>query len=100
MCRSSYGHPLKSALGITLIGSPPSDLFLGESDLLTVYNAYCAWRHVCVSKGMPEQQFCRKNYLSQQTLSNIEDLKAQLTGSLAEAGFIDLAGAERAALHR
>ncbi|KAL8795001.1 MAG: hypothetical protein Q9195_002449 [Heterodermia aff. obscurata] len=75
-------------------------ILLGDSDLLLVYNAYCAWRHVCVSNSMPEQQFCHKNYLSQQTLSNIEDLKAQLTGSLAEAGLINLTVEARASLNR
>ena len=75
-------------------------LLVGDSDLLTVYNAYCAWRYVCANRNMPEFQFCRKNCLSQQTLSNIEDLKAQLTSSLSEAGFIQLSGSEKAALNR
>ena len=75
-------------------------LFLGDSDLLTVYNAYCAWRLVCASKNMPEFQFCRKNCLSQQTLSNIEDLKAQLTSSLSDAGFVRMSGSEKTALNR
>ena len=75
-------------------------VWVGDSDPLTVYNAYCAWRYVCTSKNMPEFQFCRKNCLSQQTLSNIEDLKAQLTSSLSEAGFIQLSGSEKATLTR
>ena len=72
----------------------------GDSDLLTVYNAYCGWRRICTSDGMSEYQFCRKNYLSQQTLSNIEDLKVQLTSSLVDAGFMKLDDSERAALNR
>lgn len=73
----------------------------GDSDLLTVYNAYCAWRRVCGgSTAMSEQQFCQRNFMSQQTLSNIEDTKAQLTTSLADAGFITLNEAEKASLNR
>lgn len=73
----------------------------GESDLLTVYNAYCAWRRVCGgSTAMSEQQFCQRNFMSQQTLTNIEDTKAQLTTSLADAGFIKLNEAEKASLNK
>ena len=72
----------------------------GDSDLLTVYNAYCAWRRVCGANGVSEYQFCRKNFLSQQTLSNIEDLKAQLTTSLADSGHLRLEDAEKAALNK
>lgn len=72
----------------------------GDSDLLTVYNAYCAWKRVCQHSGSSEYQFCRKNFLSPQTLSNIEDLKVQLTTSLVEAGFLVLDETAKAALNR
>ena len=72
----------------------------GDSDLLTVYNAYCAWRRICTTNAMPEYQFCRKNFLNSQTLSNIEDLKAQLNVSLTDAGFITLDNAEKASLNK
>ena len=72
----------------------------GDSDLLTVYNAYCAWRRVCGANGMSEYQFCQKNFLSQQTLSSIEELKAQLTTSIMEAGFIRLDDSETAILRQ
>lgn len=39
----------------------------GDSDLMTVYNAYCAWRRICRA-GAPEYQFCRRNFLVPQTL--------------------------------
>lgn len=71
-----------------------------ESDLLTTYNAYSAWRRVCNRNDASEQQFCRKNFLNQQTLSNIEELKAQLTTCLVEAGYIRITESEHAALHR
>lgn len=71
----------------------------GDSDLLTVYNAYLAWKRVCVT-GNSDYQFCRKNFLSQQTLLNIEDLKGQLVVCLVDSGFLPLTGEERAALNR
>jgi ATP-dependent RNA helicase DHX29 len=74
----------------------------GDSDLLTIYNAYMAWKRVCQSTGGggKEFQFCRKNFLSQQTLANIEDLKGQLLISLADSGFLSLTEEERRALSR
>ncbi|KAL8653236.1 MAG: hypothetical protein Q9210_002216 [Variospora velana] len=72
----------------------------GESDLLTVYNAYCSWRRTCNTSGASEQQFCRKNYLSQQNLANIEELKGQLATSLVEAGFLELREGEDRSIKR
>ncbi|KAK5990962.1 putative helicase C15C4.05 [Cladobotryum mycophilum] len=73
-----------------------------DSDLLTTYNAYLAWKRICQSNsGMGKEfQFCRKNFLSQQTLANIEDLKGQLLVSLADSGFLSLTEEERRALFR
>lgn len=72
----------------------------GNSDLLTMYNAYCSWRRVCISNNSSEFQFCRKNFLSPQTLSNVEDLKAQLTTSLVDAGFLVLDDGGRSSLNK
>ncbi|QIW99610.1 hypothetical protein AMS68_005128 [Peltaster fructicola] len=72
----------------------------GNSDLLTVYNAYCTWKKVCLTAGMPEHQFCNKNFLSSQNLANIEDLKAQLLNSLADTGFVVLGPEEKTALSK
>ncbi|RMZ69396.1 hypothetical protein GMOD_00006195 [Pyrenophora seminiperda CCB06] len=72
----------------------------GDSDLLTTYNAYKAWRAVCSTPGRSEMQFCHKNFLSPQNLGNIEDLKAQLLSSLVEAGFLQLSPDERRAMGR
>jgi ATP-dependent RNA helicase DHX29 len=74
-------------------------IFPGDSDVLTVYNAYLAWKRVCLTGGS-EYQFCKKNFLSQQTLSNIEDLKGQLVVCLVDSGFLPLTEAERAALNQ
>ena len=75
-------------------------MLAGDSDLLTVYNAYSAWKRVCTTNGVSEQHFCRVNCLSPQTLSNIEDLKAQLLSSLSESGFVTLSRDEHVALQR
>lgn len=72
----------------------------GDSDLLTAYNAYNAWRRVCTTPGLSEYSFCNKNFLSPQNLANIEDLKGQLLSSLVDAGFVKLASDERSALSR
>jgi ATP-dependent RNA helicase DHX29 len=71
----------------------------GDSDLLTNYNAYLAWKKVCNTAGS-EFQFCRKNFLSSQTLSNIEDLKGQLTVALVDSGFLPLTAEESSHLKR
>ncbi|CAK4033173.1 related to DNA RNA helicase (DEAD H box family II) [Lecanosticta acicola] len=72
----------------------------GDSDLLTVFNAYCTWRKVCTTPGLSEYQFCNKNFLSPQNLGNIEDLKAQLLTSLNDAGFVQLGPEEKSALSK
>jgi ATP-dependent RNA helicase DHX29 len=71
----------------------------GDSDLLTVYNAYLAWKRVVNTTGS-EYQFCRKNFLSPQTLANIEDLKGQLVVCLVDSGFLPLTEAEKANLNK
>ncbi|TGJ82383.1 hypothetical protein E0Z10_g6396 [Xylaria hypoxylon] len=70
-----------------------------DSDLLTVYNAYLSWKKVCQTTSH-DFQYCKKNYLSPQTLSNIEDLKGQLLVSLVDAGFLQLTQDERHQLNR
>ncbi|MCJ1309389.1 hypothetical protein MMC25_003048 [Agyrium rufum] len=72
----------------------------GDSDLLTIYNAYATWRRICQTPGQSEMQFCRKHFLSPQTLSNIEELKTSLTTALVDAGFLRLNERESAALTR
>lgn len=73
---------------------------LGDSDLLTVYNAYCSWRRIRSTPGSNEFTFCRKNFLSPQTLNGIEDIKMQLVTSIVDAGLLTLDGAQKAALNR
>lgn len=74
----------------------------GDSDLLTVYNAYVSWKRVCQSAtgGGQEFQFCRKNFLSPQNLANIEELKTSLLVSIVESNFLQLTSEERQNLYR
>ncbi|KAK3706195.1 hypothetical protein LTR37_012896 [Vermiconidia calcicola] len=72
----------------------------GDSDLLTLYNAYSAWRRICSTPGLSEFHFCNKNFLSSQNLASIEDLKAQLLTALGVAGFVNLGPDDRSALMR
>ncbi|KAH9883523.1 P-loop containing nucleoside triphosphate hydrolase protein [Xylariomycetidae sp. FL2044] len=71
----------------------------GDSDILTLYNAYLGWKKVCQTSGQ-EFQYCRKNFLSPQNLANIEDLKGQLLVSLVDSGFLQLTEEERRTLSR
>ena len=72
----------------------------GDSDLLTVYNAYCAWRNVCEAAIYPGEDtgYCRRMGLSPITLAGIEDLKQQLYSSVVDAGFLTLSAEERSQL--
>ncbi|GES66169.1 ATP dependent RNA helicase [Aspergillus terreus] len=72
----------------------------GDSDLLTVYNAYCAWKRTRSTPGVNEYTFCRKNFLSSQTLLNIEDIKMQLVVSIADTGLLKLDPTQKTALNR
>lgn len=49
---------------------------------------------------MSEYAFCRKNYLSSQTLQNIEDVKMQLLTSIVDSGLLNLDPAEKDSLIR
>ncbi|KAL3707826.1 hypothetical protein TMatcc_005808 [Talaromyces marneffei ATCC 18224] len=72
----------------------------GDSDLLTIYNAYLAWKRIRETPGVNEYSFCRKNFLSPQTLVNIEDVKTQLLVSIVDAGVLKLEPEEQTALRR
>ncbi|CAI7651141.1 unnamed protein product, partial [Penicillium manginii] len=72
----------------------------GDSDLLTIYNAYCCWKRARSTPGTSEFSFCRKNFLNPQTLQSIEDVKMQLIVSIADTGLLNLDGAQKTALNR
>jgi ATP-dependent RNA helicase DHX29 len=49
-----------------------------NSDFLTIHAAFAAWRR-CANQGFAHK-FCRKNFLSHENLSQIEELRQQLLG--------------------
>lgn len=77
-----------------------SNFLPGDSDLLTVYNAYCGWKRARGTPGSNEFSFCRKNFLNPQTLLGIEDVKMQLVVSIADAGLLTLDPSQKSALNR
>lgn len=71
----------------------------GDSDVLTVYNAYLGWKKT-LQVTNNDFQYCKKNFLSHQTLVSIEELKGQLIASLVDSGFLQLTDEERRTLKR
>lgn len=65
-----------------------------------MYNAYCGWRRARSTPGSNEFTFCRKNFLSPQTLTGIEDVKMQLIVSIADTGLLSLDNSQKSALNR
>ncbi|KAG2237503.1 hypothetical protein INT48_005539 [Thamnidium elegans] len=71
---------------------------IDNSDFLTVYKAYVIWRehyleakesnisHSSLIRKM--RNFCKDNFLSQQNLEMIEDMKRQYLGLLISIGFV------------
>lgn len=68
----------------------------GDSDLLTIYNAYLAWQRASAANSV--QTFCRKHSLSAQVLSQIEDQKIQLLVQVVDAGLLPFTDIEKTAL--
>ncbi|KAE9410966.1 HA2-domain-containing protein [Gymnopus androsaceus JB14] len=62
-----------------------------NSDFLTLHNAFSSWRR---ASGNPQagfvRKFCRQNFLSQQNLQQIEELRQQFLGYLIDASFIQV----------
>ncbi|KAG0323991.1 ATP-dependent RNA helicase dhx29 [Dissophora globulifera] len=61
---------------------------LADSDMLTWYNAYLGWRQAYQAKPSRIHDFCRKNFLSHQNLTMMEDMKKQFLGFLVGTGFV------------
>lgn len=70
----------------------------GNSDLLLAYNAYCAWKRA--SSTGNGHEFCRKSFLNNYTLSQIEDQKVQLLVTLSDASILVLDDVEKEALRK
>lgn len=73
-----------------------------NSDFLTIYNAYSAWRrHITEAQASNQstssvfrklRAFCKENFLSQQNLEMMEDMKRQYFGLLVSIGFVKVDG--------
>ncbi|KAF4605335.1 hypothetical protein EYR40_004119 [Pleurotus pulmonarius] len=60
-----------------------------NSDFLTVHNAFASWRRAS-DNGSFVRNFCKRNYLSQQNLQQIEELRQQFLGYLVDSRFIQV----------
>ena len=60
----------------------------GDSDLITLHNVMLAYRRMSSEPKHILLHWSQKNFLSLQTLSSIEDLRAQICTSLIDAGFL------------
>ncbi|PWN21409.1 P-loop containing nucleoside triphosphate hydrolase protein [Microstroma glucosiphilum] len=58
---------------------------VGNSDFLTIANAFNSWRRAIGQKH--HFVFCRKSFLSHQTLQQIEELRQQYMAFLLDTGF-------------
>jgi HrpA-like RNA helicase len=60
------------------------------SDHLSTFNAIAAWRRIRAEHGRNfERQWCRKHFLSVETLCTIEDMASQFSRLLDNIGFIE-----------
>lgn len=75
-----------------------TSFFSHDSDLMTTYKIYCAWKNAC--KAGFGQQFCRNQRLSHAQLLQVDEQKIQLLVYLTEAGIVLLDHQERSALNR
>ncbi|KAJ7727845.1 P-loop containing nucleoside triphosphate hydrolase protein [Mycena maculata] len=60
-----------------------------NSDFLTIHNAFASWRRASATPSFV-RKFCRVNYLSQQNLQQIEELRQQFLGYLIDSAFIQV----------
>jgi len=63
------------------------DFEVGSSDHLTILNAYNGWWEAKLQRGGAEYDYCRRNFLSVNTLRMISDMKAQLVELLCDIDF-------------
>ncbi|KAF9393788.1 hypothetical protein BGX21_010619 [Mortierella sp. AD011] len=73
---------------------------LADSDMLTWYNAYLGWRQSYQVKPNGIYDYCRKNFLSHQNLTMMEDMKKQFLGFLVGTGFVAVDGETKRELNK
>ncbi|XP_006454441.1 hypothetical protein AGABI2DRAFT_182424 [Agaricus bisporus var. bisporus H97] len=62
---------------------------IGDSDFLTLHNAFDKWRKASAN-GAFVYKFCRVNYISHQTMQQIEELRQQFLAYLIDSAFIQV----------
>lgn len=73
--------------------SVKSSFRVGNSDFLTIANAFNSWRRAVGQKH--HFVFCRKSFLSHQTLQQMEELRQQYMAFLLDTGFVRVDEATR-----
>jgi len=63
------------------------DFASGRSDHITILNAYNGWHDSRRNKGGAEYDYCRRNFLSINTLRMIQQMKQQLVELLCDIDF-------------
>ncbi|ODN94181.1 DEAH box polypeptide 36 [Cryptococcus wingfieldii CBS 7118] len=59
---------------------------IGNSDFLTIANVFASWRRASDNHNFV-RTFCKRNYVSQQNLQQIEELRQQLLAYLVDTAF-------------
>lgn len=65
----------------------------GHSDFLTIANAFNSWRSAV--KQNHHFNFCRRSFLSHQTLQQMEELRQQYMAFLLDTGFVKVSAEEK-----
>ncbi|CAO1637463.1 unnamed protein product [Parajaminaea phylloscopi] len=69
---------------------------VGHSDFLTIANAFNSWRRAV--KQNHHMVFCRKSFLSHQSLQQMEELRQQYMAFLLDSGFVKVDDETRRAI--
>ncbi|WVQ80786.1 hypothetical protein IAT38_002891 [Cryptococcus sp. DSM 104549] len=67
---------------------------VGKSDFLTIANVFASWRSASDNPNFV-RVFCKKNFVSQQNLQQIEELRQQLLAYLVDSSFVEATPAQR-----
>ncbi|KAF9229432.1 P-loop containing nucleoside triphosphate hydrolase protein [Gyrodon lividus] len=82
--------PFVTPLGLEEEADRAKNAFrIDNSDFLTIHNAFASWRRASANPGFV-RKFCRKNFLSHENLSQIEELRQQFLSYLADSSFVDV----------
>jgi len=62
----------------------------GDSDFLTMCNAYYKWRNLCQTNSKGESEYVRKTFLNTKNLISVEELRHQFMNLLIEMKLVDI----------